>query len=92
MKQAILALSLGNVRNVCYMNSALIAELWACCVDDTFVWYDVGLWKDLLIRLLAQSNTHQLLPDEHCLGHLLQPWYKCHPVGKKQDSAEFVGW
>ena len=70
MRQAILALSLGNGSNVCYMNSALLAELWACCMDDTFVWHAMGPWKDPLIRLLAQPNLHQLLPDELCLGPL----------------------
>ena len=92
MRQAILTLSLGNVSNACYMNSALLAELWACCMDDTFVWHEVGHWKDPLIRLLANSNTHQMLQDEHCLGQLLQSWHTSHEMGKQQDSAEFVGW
>ena len=92
MRQAILALSLGNVSNACYMDSALLAELWACCMDDTFAWHEVGHWKDPLIRLLANSNTHQMLQDEHCLGQLLQSWHTSHEMGKQQDSAEFVGW
>ena len=50
MREAILALSLGNGSNLCYMNAALLAELWACCMPDTFVWHEVGEWKDPLIR------------------------------------------
>ena len=43
----------------------MIGELWTCCMDD------MELWKNSLIRLHAQSNSHQLLTDEYCLGHLL---------------------
>ena len=91
MRQAILALSLGNVSNACYMNSALLAELWACCMDDTFAWPEVGPWKEPLIRLLANSNTHQILQDEHCLDQFLKSWHTSHEMEKQQDSAEFVG-
>ena len=76
MKQAILALSLGNVSNACYMNSALLAELWACCMDDMFTWPEVGPWKEPLVRLLANSNTHQMLQDEHCLGQFLKSYHQ----------------
>lgn len=31
------------------------------------------------------------MTDEHCLGHLLQPWYTYHAMGKQHDSTEFVG-
>ena len=71
IRQAILALSLENGSNVYYINAELLAELWACCINDTFVWHAVGHWKDPLIRLLSCSNHHQLLPEASCLGHLL---------------------
>ena len=92
MRKAILALSLGNGSNICYMNAALLAELWACCMNDTFVWREVGAWKDPLIRLLSSSNQHRVLTETSCLGHLLHSWFTNHEPGTQQDSAEFVGW
>ena len=92
MRKAILALSLGNGSNLCYMNAALLAELWACCMTDTFVWYAVGEWKEPLLRLLSCSNQHQVLTDHGCLGQLLHSWFTNHEPGTQQDSAEFVGW
>ena len=92
MRKAILALSLGNGSNICYMNAALLAELWACCMNDTFVWHKVGAWKDPLIRLLASSDQHWVLTETSCLGHLLHSWFTNHEPGTQQDSAEFVGW
>lgn len=64
MRSAILALSLGIASNVCYMNSALLAELWACCMDDTFDWQDTGLWQASLLRMFAQTSIQQLVIDE----------------------------
>ena len=92
MRKAILALSLGNGSNLCYMNAALLAELWACCMTDTFVWHAVGEWKEPLLRLLSCSNQHQILTDHGCLGQLLHSWFTNHEPGTQQDSAEFVGW
>ena len=57
MRKAILALSLGNGSNICYMNAALLAELWACCMNDTFVWHKVGAWKDPLIGIYTPEYT-----------------------------------
>ena len=92
MRKAILALSLGNGSNLCYMNAALLAELWACCMTDTFVWHAVGEWKEPLLRLLSCSNQHQVLTDLGCLSQLLHSWFTNHEPGTQQDSAEFVGW
>ena len=81
MRKAILAFSLGNGSNICYMNAALLAELWACCMNDAFVWHEVGAWKDPLIRLLSCSNQYQVLIDTNCLGNLLHSWFTNHEPG-----------
>ena len=74
------------------MNAAMLAELWACCMIDTFVWHAVGEWKEPLFRLLSCSNQHQVLTDTGCLGQFLHSWFTNHEPGTQQDSAEFVGW
>ena len=71
MRTVILALNFGTDNNACYMNSALLAELWACYMDDSFVWADTGMWRTSLLRLFGQTADHQFLIDMDCLGPLL---------------------
>ena len=63
-------MSLGNDANDCFMNTALIGELWPCCMDNTFSWEMLGTWEEPLIRLLDRGPRSLWLTDpavwEHC--------------------------
>ena len=92
MRTLILELSLGNDANDCFMNTALLGELWACCMDNTFSWELLGTWQPKLIQLLERGPNTQWLTDSGCLGSLLDGWFAAHTMGPQQDVAEFLGW
>lgn len=90
MRSALLALTLGNDSNDCYLNSVLLAELWACCMDNTFDWLATGMWMQPLQHLLTQGATMQLLTATACLGRLLTPWFVFHAAGHQHDAARLA--
>ena len=92
MRTLLLELSLGNDANDCFMNTAMIGELWACCMDNTFSWELLGTWQQPLIRLLDRGPSTQWLTDSGCLGSLLDGWFASHAMGAQHDVAEFLGW
>ena len=92
MRTLIFELSLGNDANDCFMNTALLGELWACCMDNTFSWELLGTWQPKLIQLLERGSNLQWLTDSGCLGSLLDGWFEAHTMGAQHDVAEFLGW
>ena len=92
MRTLLLEMSLGNEANDCFMNTALIGELWACCMDNTFSWDMLGTWKEPLIRLLDRGPNSLGLSDPSSLGTLLDGWFASHAKGAQHDVAEFLGW
>ena len=40
------------------MNAALLIEFWFYWINAIFVWYEIKLWKDFLIRLLSRFNYY----------------------------------
>ena len=92
MRSALLELCLGNDSNDCFMNTVLIAELWACCMDNTFSWGLTGTWKQPLQQMLTRGPHTQWLTDSDCLGSLLDGWFATHTRGSQHDAVEFSGW
>ena len=91
MRTMLLEMSLGNDANDCFMITALIGELWACCMDNTFSWEMFGTWKEPLIRLLDRGPSSLWLTDPSCLGTLLDGWFASHAMGAQHGVAEFLG-
>ena len=58
MRTLLLELSLGNDANDCFMISALLGELWACCMDNTFSWA-WGTQHDVAVFGLASAHHAQ---------------------------------
>ena len=81
MRTLLLQLSLGNDANDCFMNTALLGELWACCMDNTFSWELLGTWQQPVLQLLDRGPNTQWLTDSSCLGLLLDGWYASHAMG-----------
>ena len=92
LRTSLLDLCLGNEANDCFMNTVLLAELWACCMDRSFSWGLTGDWMQPLLRMLDRGPSTQWITDPDCLGPLLASWYEFHAMGIQHDAAEFSGW
>lgn len=87
LRTTLLQLCLGNEANACYLNTVLMAELWARCMDSHFSRKDTGDWLRPLHRLLSQRSSTQRIVDPDCLGHLLARRFDFHAKGVQHDAT-----
>ena len=91
LMRQLLRLKLYNPTNVCYINAALMGQLWATLAYEGFdpeLW---GQWRKPLLELLDTPSGADL-SNSVSFSSLLQPWFDEHNSTEQQDAAEFLGW
>ena len=91
LMRQLLRTKLHNTSNACYINAALMEQLWATLAFEGFdpeLW---GQWRKPRLELLdtpAGVDLCAIVPFQR----LLQPWFDEHVPTEQQDAAEFLGW
>ena len=87
----LLRIKLHNSSNDCYINAALLGQLWATLAYEGFdpeLW---GQWRKPLFELLDTSDGVDLSVSAP-FQTLLQPCFNKHLPDDQQDAAEFLSW